>query len=152
MSIILKTPDDDYQSDVIFIEKNVFEPSISTDELDNIDYLFCVDDLNNSRTFASNKREIRLTYKYRQMFNLKIGYTLEDIFNNLNGVELVFIRRRVVDGIKIDNDYVIDKGIVKDIQGAFAGWDITNIILDVNGSEVLVSPQRLYYPIKNFDL
>tara|TARA_B100001142_G_C13887557_1_gene482548 strand:+ start:153 stop:596 length:444 start_codon:yes stop_codon:yes gene_type:complete len=145
MSIILKTPDDDYQSDIIFCEKYGYEPSLTKKELDNIDYLFCVDNLINSRTFASNKREIRLTYKYRQMFNLKIGYTLEDIFNNLNGVELVFIRRRVVDGIKIDNDYVIDKGIFKDIQGVFAGWDSTNIILDVNGSETKVGPHRVFY-------
>lgn len=145
MSIILKTPDDDYQSDIIFCEKYEYESSLTKKELDNIDYLFCVDDLNNSRTFASNKREVRLTYKYRQMFNLNDGYTVEDILNCLKNIELAFIRRRVVDGIKIDNDYVIDKGIVKDIQGVFAGWDCTNIILDVNGSETKVGPHRVFY-------
>ena len=145
MSIVLKTPDNDYQSDIIFSEKNRFEPSLSKEELDNIDYLFCVDNLQNSRVFASNRRELRLTYQYRQMFNLNPEYTLEDIFNCLKDVEVAFIRRRVVDGVKINDDYVIDKGIVKDIVGGIAGWDCTNIILDVNGNETQVSPQRVYY-------
>tara|TARA_Y100000741_G_scaffold351594_1_gene322818 strand:- start:885 stop:1343 length:459 start_codon:yes stop_codon:yes gene_type:complete len=151
MYIILKTIDDDYQSDIIFCEKTAYEPSLSKEELDNIDYLFCIDNLQNSRVFASNKREIRLTYKYRQMFNLNSGYTLEDIFNCLKDIELAFIRRRVVDGIKIDNDFVIDKGIFKDIQGGTAGWDYTNIILDVNGNETKVSPHRVFYFNQSFD-
>lgn len=145
MSIILKTQDDDdYQSDIIFCEKNEYEPSLTKEELDNIDYLFCIDSLDNSRVFASNKREIRLTYKYRQMFKLNNGYKVKDIFNCLKDIELAFIRRRVVDGIKIDNDFVIDKGIFKDIQGGCT-WDYTNIILYVDGNETKVSPHRVFY-------
>lgn len=150
MSIILQTVDDDYQNDIIFIEKSRFEPSLNKKDLENIDYLFCVDSLNNSRIFSSNKREIRLTYKYRQMFKLDAGYTLRDIFNILLGTELVFIRRRVVDGIKIDDNYVIDKGIFKDIQGGTVGWDVTNIILDVGGVETHVCPDRIFYPNEEF--
>ena len=113
---------------------------------DTIDILFCVDNLENSRCFASNRRPIRLTYKYRQMFNLQKGYTLQDIYDNLLGVELAFIRRKVVNGQKIDDDYVIDKGIFKEIMGGIVGFDCTNIVLDVDGNEVLISPSRIFYP------
>tara|TARA_Y100000589_G_C26985209_1_gene560287 strand:- start:188 stop:640 length:453 start_codon:yes stop_codon:yes gene_type:complete len=150
MSIYLQTSDDDYQNDIVFGLKNRFEPSLSKEELNNIDQLFCIDSMANSRVFASNRREIRLTYKYRQMFNLEKGYTVKDICDNLQGIELAFIRRRVVDGVKIDNDFVIDKGIFKDIQGVGMGWDYTNIILDINGNEIMASPQRIFYPTQKF--
>ena len=45
MLLSLNTPYDDYQSDIVFVDKNDFKSNIE------IDYLFCVDSLENTRCF-----------------------------------------------------------------------------------------------------
>ena len=56
------------QDDIILSSKNRFSPSITEKELNTLDYLFCVDNLENTRCFARNKRPLCITKKYRQKF------------------------------------------------------------------------------------
>ena len=80
MSIVLHYNEDD-QCDIIFKEKNRFSPSIPIEELQQLDYLFCVDSMTNSRCFASNKRDLCITKKYREKFDLKK--------NSVKGFEII---------------------------------------------------------------
>ena len=45
--------------------------------------------------FSSNKRDLRLTNKYRSKFNLEKDYGYVDIDRCLKGIELVAFKRKV---------------------------------------------------------
>ena len=146
MIIILKTPDDDYQKDIIFKDKNRFESSIKREELDKLDYLFCVDSIHNTRVLCANKRRICLTYKYRNKFKLLKNYKLKTIEKSLKNIELSCIKRKLdYNGNKIDNSYEIERGIFQGFSRYVnLGYDLTNVIVNVKGKNKEYSCCRVF--------
>ena len=135
---------DDYQCDIILFDKYCFMPSLSKYILDKLDYLFCVDSCENSKIFASNKRNLCLTNKYRLKYKLEKGYNYNDIRVVLKNQDVVVIRRKVENGLKIDNNYVIDEGKFVDIETFGYGYDNLNILVNINGCIKQYAPHRVY--------
>lgn len=139
MLYVLKTPIDDYQFDIVFVNKDNFKSDIE------IDYLFCVDSLENTRCFSSNKRYMCLTNKYRSKFNLEKGYGYKDIDKCLKGVELVAFKRKVDEnGIKNNDEFDMERGYYEGLDIFSFGYDSLNIIINIDGESKKYSPERVY--------
>ena len=141
----LSTPENDYQTDIVFVNKEHFKNSISEEDFNNLNYLFCIDSMENTRIFASNKRNLCLTYKYRNKFNLKKDYGYSAIDRCLKGMELVVFRRRVdSNGKKINNEYVMEKGYYEGLDILGHGYDSLNIKVNIDGELKKYIPERVY--------
>ena len=139
MLYVLKTPIDDYQSDIVFVDKDKFKSEIE------IDYLFCVDSLESTRCFSSNKRYLCLTNKYRNKFNLEKGYGYKDIDKCLKGVELVTFKRKVDEnGKKINDEFEMERGYYEGLDVFGLGYDSLNIIINIDGELKKYAPERVY--------
>ena len=139
MLLSLNTPDDDYQSDIVFVDKNDFKSNIE------IDYLFCVDSLENTRCFSSNKRDLCLTNKYRSKFNLEKDYGYVDIDKSLKGIELVAFKRKVDEnGEKKNDEFEMETGYYEGLDILGFGYDSLNIIININGELKKYTPYRVY--------
>lgn len=134
---------DPYQADIIIKSKNRFLPMLTNKQIENLENVFCVDSLENTKIFTIYKRDLRITKKLRDLFDLKEGYTRHDIEKNLKEMEVLVVRRDTINGIKQDDKYVIDKGIIKDIYGGLS-YDNYNINVKINNKNELVSPDRIF--------
>ena len=145
---ILSNFEEDYQVDIIIKSKSRFIPMLSEKQIENLENVFCVDSLENTKIFTLYKRELRLTKNLRDLFDLKKGYSRQDIEKNLKEKEVLIVRRDTINGIKQDNKYVIDKGIIKDIYGGLS-YDSYNINVKINDKNELVSPDRIFISKNN---
>lgn len=135
-----------YQADIIIKPKNRFFPMLNNKQIENLENLenvFCVDSLENTKIFTIYRRDLRITKNLRDLFGLKEGYTSQDIEKNLKEKEVFVVRRDTINGIKQDDKYVIDKGIIKDIYGGLS-YDNYNINIKINNKNELVSPDRIF--------
>ena len=148
----------DYQDDIIVKSIDRFYPMLSRDKIDTLDYLFCVDSMNNSKIFAQGTRYIRITKKYRDKFNLKKGYTVKDINEVLNGVNVLIVKRNIINGIKQDDKYIIVEGIFSEIVSNLSDitlknsnlmYQYVNINVKINNKTELISPDRVFIDKNN---
>jgi len=140
--------EEDYQEDIIIKSKSRFIPMLGEKQIENLENVFCVDSLENTKIFTIYKRELRLTKNLRDLFDLKKGYTLKDIEKNLKEKDILVIRRDTINGVKQDDKYVIDKGVIKDIYGGLS-YDNYNINVKINYKNELVSPDRIFISKNN---
>lgn len=153
MSIVLHYCEDD-QCDITFKDKYRFSPSIPMEELQQLDYLFCVDSMKNSRCMASNKRDLCITKKYREKFDFKKNYSYSDIDSKLKGIELIAICRKIDEhgnkftinnnGEHVDNDYMMIKGFYEKMHIRYYGYDGINIILNIGDSSKEFTCDRVF--------
>ena len=140
--------EEDYQEDIIIKSKSRFIPMLGEKQIENLENVFCVDSLENTKIFTIYKRELRLTKNLRDLFDLKKGYTLKDIEKNLKEKDILVIRRDTINGVKQVDKYVIDKGVIKDIYGGLS-YDNYNINVKINYKNELVSPDRIFISKNN---
>ena len=146
---INKSEDQDYQSDIELSIPERFYPKLSKAEIETLETPFCVDNMQNTHIFSSNKRPIRVNKKYRDLYGLKQGYTLNDIIEVFKG-QIMYVVRRDVDknGNKIDDKYVIVEGIVENIEPMISDdYDCTNLIMNFTDSnqEEKTSINRVFF-------
>ena len=140
---------DTYQADIIIKPKNRFFPMLTDKQIENLENVFCVDSLENTKIFTIYKRDLRITKKLRDLFDLKEGYSRHEIEKNLKEKEVLVVRRDTINGIKQDDKYVIDNGIIKDIYGGLT-YDNYNINVKINNKNELVSPDRIFISKNNY--
>tara|TARA_Y100000385_G_scaffold269736_1_gene308058 strand:- start:6296 stop:6802 length:507 start_codon:yes stop_codon:yes gene_type:complete len=148
----------DYQDDIIVKSIERFYPMLSRDKIDTLDYLFCVDSINNTKIFAQGTRYIRITKKYRDKFNLKKGYIVEDINKVLNGVNVLIVKRDIINGIKQDDKYIIAEGKFSEIVSNLSDitlknsnlmYQYVNINVKINNKNEIISPDRVFIDKNN---
>jgi len=132
------------QEDIIFHNPSYFHPRLTTEDIDRLDPLFCVDSLKNSRVFSFMMRDIKIISYYHERFGLKEGYTTKDIHNSLLGYKLAVVRRPSVNGIKQDNKLIVEEGVYIGMEGAMLGYNMTNIIVKINDMEEHIKPGRVF--------
>jgi len=135
---------EDYQHDIIIKSKNRFFPMLSDKKLEKLQNVFCVDSLENTKIFTTYKRDLRLTKNLRDLFNLREGYVRDDIEKNLKEKNILVIKRDTINGIKQNDIYIIEPGIIKDIFGG-GSYDNYNINVKINNKNELISPDRIFY-------
>ena len=146
---INKSVEDDYQSDIELCMPHRFYPKLQKDEIEMLETPFCVDDMIRTKCFSSHKRSIRVIKKYRDLYGLKEGYTLNDIIKVFKDKTMYVVRRALDEnGNKIDDKYVIVEGIVKNIEPMCGDeYDCTNLIMYFNNinQEEKISIDRVFF-------
>ena len=117
---------------------------LSDKKLEKLQNVFCVDSLENTKIFTTYKRDLRLTKNLRDLFNLREGYVRDDIEKNLKEKNILVIKRDTINGIKQNDIYIIEPGIIKDIFGG-GSYDNYNINVKINNKNELISPDRIFY-------
>lgn len=135
---------DDYQEDIVLTIPQYFYPKLPQDEIDKLDEIFCVDSLENTRCFSINAREIRVVKKYRELFNLKEDYTINDIIKAFKDQKMVVVRRKKINGIKQNDILVAEEGLFVSIEDN-GRYDWTNIIININNINEEISPNRVFF-------
>ena len=136
--------DNDYQEDIVLTIPQYFYPKLPQDEIDKLDEIFCVDSLENTRCFSINAREIRVVKKYRELFNLKEDYTINDIIKAFKDQKMVVVRRKKINGIKQNDILVAEEGLFVSIEDN-GRYDWTNIIININNINEEISPNRVFF-------
>lgn len=140
----LNNDNNDYQDDIVLTNPQRFHPKLPQEEIDKLDEIFCVDSLENTRCFSINAREIRVVKKYRDLFNLKEGYTTNDIIETFKDQKMIVVRRKKINGIKQDNIYVAEEGLFVSIEDN-RRYDCTNIIININNINEEVGACRVFF-------
>ena len=146
---INKSEDDDYQSNIELSMPERFYPKLSKNEIETLETPFCVDDIKRTKCFSSYKRSIRIIKKYRDLYGLSEGYSLNDIIEALKGKTMYVVRRALDEnGNKIDDKYVVVEGTVKTIKPMIGDeYDCTNLVMNFNNSneEEKISIDRAFF-------
>jgi len=144
---INKSEENDYQSNIELCIPERFYPKLSKAEIETLETPFCVDDMLRSKCFSSHKRSIRVIKKYRDLYELKEGYTLYDIIEVFKGKTMYVVRRDLDEnGNKMDDKYVIVEGTVVNIEPMIGDeYDCTNLLLDFGDKKELVSIERTFF-------
>lgn len=146
---INKSEDDDYQSNIELSMPERFYPKLSKNEIETLETPFCVDDMKRTKCFSSYKRSIRIIKKYRDLYGLSEGYSLNDIIEALKGKTMYVVRRALDEnGNKIDDKYVVVEGTVKTIKPMIGDeYDCTNLVMNFNNSneEEKISIDRAFF-------
>ena len=121
-----------------------FYPKLPKEEINTLDPIFGVGSLENTRILSMHKRELRVTKKYTDKYNFPVNYRIEDIVNKLEGIEMLIVRRPVINGKKIDDKLIIQKGIFCNINNYGYGYDMCNIELKINNVKELIGPDRVF--------
>lgn len=144
-----KSEEDDYQSNIELCMPERFYPKLSKNEIETLETPFCVDDMMRSKCFSSHKRSIRVIKKYRDLYDLKEGYTLYDIIEVFKGKTMYVVRRDLDEnGNKMDDKYVIVEGTVKNIEPMYGDeYDCTNLVMNFNNTnqEEKTSIDRVFF-------
>lgn len=136
--------DNDYQEDIVLTVPQYFYPKLPQVEIDKLDEIFCVDSLENTKCFSINAREIRVVKKYRELFNLKQDYTIDDIIKAFKDQKMVVVRRKKINGIKQNDILVAEEGLFVSIEDK-GRYDWTNIIININNINEEISPSRVFF-------
>lgn len=129
-------------SDIILdYPSNYFDNNYDYDKI--LEYLFCVDDLANTRILSSNMRPLRVTKNIRQKFKISDNFNEKELNNKLSNIKVGIIRRKEINGIKIDGEYFIDFGTLQSIENINCFQISIIYILTKNGLEK-IRPNRVY--------
>tara|TARA_Y100000589_G_C27176099_1_gene638835 strand:+ start:1136 stop:1639 length:504 start_codon:yes stop_codon:yes gene_type:complete len=146
---INNSEDEDYQSNIELSMPERFYPKLSKNEIETLETPFCVDDMVRSKCFSSHKRSIRIIKKYRDLYGLKEGYSLNDIIEVFKGKTMYVVRRALDDnGNKIDDKYVVVEGTVKTIKPMIGDeYDCTNLVMNFydTNEEEKISIDRAFF-------
>ena len=137
--------DNTEQEDIILKFASRFHPKLSRQDIIKLDPIFCVDSLSNTRILSMHKREIRVIKKFREKFGFPDNYKLKDIIDKFNNCNIRIVRRPVRNGIKIDEELIIENGIFMSIDSYGFSYDTCNIKVKINDEYHLVSPDRVYF-------
>ena len=120
----------------IYLKKNEYENIISN--------LFCVGDLNYTRILASYMRPLRVVKNIRKKLNISDDCNEKELKDRLVNLKVGIVRRKVVNGVKQDDNFYIDNGIISDIENINSFYHSKILIKTKDGQE-LIKASRVYY-------
>ena len=100
---------------------NIIHPCLYKDKLSEFDYnrlkpLFCTQSLEITKIFCSHMRPLCITKKVSEDLQLNTQQIDENIIKKLIGTKVGIVRRKQENGIKLDNVYIIEEGIIENIE------------------------------------
>ena len=114
--------------------------------LKNLEYLFCVGNLNNTRIITSYMRPLRVTNYIRNKYHISENCDEKELNDKLINIKVGIIRRKKIRGVKINGDYYIDLGTLKSINNINCYKFSTINVLTKDGLEK-IKASRVYYLI-----
>lgn len=120
---------------------------IKKEEYKNIiEHLFCVGNLEYTRILSSHMRPLRILEKFRKQLNISDHCNEIELREKLLYLKVGIIRRKVINGIKQDNDYHIDCGIIMDIENVNC-YFYSNLLIKTKEGIERIRTSRVYYLI-----
>ena len=113
-----------------------------------IEHLFCVGNLEYTRILSSHMRPVRIVEKFRKQLNISDDCNEKELKEKLLYLKVGIIRRKVINGIKQDNDFYIDYGIIMDIENINC-YFYSNILIKTKEGIERIRTSRVYYLIIN---
>jgi len=110
---------------------------------DIIENLFCVGNLKNTRILSSYCRPLRIVKKLRDKFDISEECNEDELNEKLNNLKVGIVRRKVVNGIKQDNDYFIDIGFINSIINIEC-FQYCSVYVKTNAGIENIRPNRVY--------
>ena len=119
-----------------YLKKNEYENIISN--------LFCVEDLNYTRIISSYMRPLRVVKNIRNKLNISDDCNEKELKDRLVNLEVGIVRRKIVNGVKQNDNFYIDNGIIYDIENINCFYFSKILIKTKDGLE-LIKASRVYY-------
>ena len=122
---------------------------IKKEEYKNIiEHLFCVGNLEYTKILSSHMRPLRIVEKFRKQLNISDDCNEIELRKKLLYLKVGIIRRKVINGIKQENDYHIDSGIIMDIENVNC-YFYSNLLIKTKEGIEKIRTSRVYYLIIN---
>lgn len=107
--------DTDSEYELIIDNPERFYPKLSKDLISELQPVFCVGGLSDTHILSQIMRPLKLLNSVLLKYDLTKNSTLDDIINKMADIDIVVARRKVIDYIKIDNEYVLQHAKFKNI-------------------------------------
>ncbi len=92
-----------------------YKNKMNEEEYKKLEPLFCVQSLGKTRIFCSYMRPLCLTKSAIKKLNIEKQELDKEIVEELKGQEVGILRRVERNGVKIDDEFIIHEGVIKDI-------------------------------------
>ena len=119
-----------------YLKKSEYENIISN--------LFCVGDLKYTRILSSYMRPLRVVKNIRKKLNISDDCNEKELKDRLVNLKVGIVRRKVVNGVKQDDNFYIDNGIISDIENINCFY-LSKILIKTKYGQESIKASRVYY-------
>lgn len=121
------------------IHPYLFKKKLSEYDYNRLESLFCTQSLEITKIFCSHMRPLCITKTVSENLKLNKQEIDEEIVKKLIGTKVGIVRRKVENGIKLDDVFIIEEGVIENIE-KYSCIEWASII--INNQHIL--PQRVF--------
>ena len=121
------------------IHPYLFRKKLSEYDYNRLEPLFCTQSLEITKIFCSHMRPLCITKTVSENLQLDKQQIDEEIVKKLIGKKVGIVRRKVENGIKLDNVFIVEEGVIENIE-KYSCFEWASII--INNQSIV--PQRVF--------
>ena len=133
----------DSEYELIIDNPERFYPKLSKDLISKLQPVFCVGGLSDTHILSQIMRPLKILNTVLLKYDLTQNSTQDDIINKMADIDIVIVRRKVVDCIKIDNEYILQKAKFINIINSHCYY-LSEITIDNGDCIENVRPGRVF--------
>ena len=123
---------------------DIIYPSLYKDKLSDSDYirlkpLFCTQSVEITKIFCSYMRPLCITKDVSKQLELDSQEINEEVKKKLIGTKVGIVRRKQENGIKLENIYIVEEGIIENIE-KYSCFQFSSI--RINNQDIV--PERVF--------
>jgi len=108
-------------SNSIELYDNIIHPYLYKDKLSEYEYnrlkpLFCTQSLEITKIFCSHMRPLCITEEVSKQLELDNQEINEEVIKKLIGTKVGIVRRKKENGIKLENVFIVEEGVIENIE------------------------------------